>query len=126
MPKTESVQSLGLVEGATGPTDLVQDLIRLHVVVQQELTQPGVNSCHGPGIWDKQQFFWGQGIRDDIGKPPEIVLDDLVCQHIFCPASLPLTIDQKQIWSVGQHKDYVQVFPFYIKLCQNQFYISIV
>ena len=42
MPKTESVQSLGLVEGAAGPTDLVYELIRLHVVVQQELTQPGV------------------------------------------------------------------------------------
>ena len=41
-PKTESVQSLGLVEGAAGPTDLVYELIRLHVIVQQELTQPGV------------------------------------------------------------------------------------
>ena len=30
------------MEGAAGPTDLVYELIRLHVVVQQELTQPGV------------------------------------------------------------------------------------
>ena len=46
MPKTESVQSLGLVEGAAGPTDLVYELISLHVVVQKELTQPGVVCCH--------------------------------------------------------------------------------